>query len=191
MNNDFDTDELFGKTKLVPNKVDTSEVENLKMVEEVKKSNEEVPLWEPPVNNNLSSNEVYLSDKKDENVRAKDEKLTSLYFDDNSLPKVSDFVDEEKVEDLFKEENNKIDLDIDDNKEQSNASGNSIYDILENNKNIIWKSTDTSNEINNGSIPVIGNNNLKPEILGSSKVDDLSFPDMNKKEGEILWKETM
>ena len=84
-----------------------------------------------------------------------------------------------------------IHFDIDDNKEQSNASGNSIYDILENNKNIIWKSTDTSNEINNGSIPVIGNNNLKPEILGSSKVDDLSFPDMNKKEGEILWKETM
>lgn len=191
LNNDFDTDELFGKTKLVPNKVDTSEVENLKMADEVKKSNEEVPLWEPPVNDNLSSSEVSLNDKIGENVRDNDEKLTSLYFDDNSLPKVSDFVDKEKVEDLFKEEDNKVDLDIDDNREESNASGNSIYDILENNKNIIWKSTDTSNEINNGSIPVIGNNNLKPEILGSSKAQDLSFPDMNKKEGEILWKETM
>lgn len=191
LNNDFDTDELFGKTKLVPNKVDTSDVENLKMAEEVKESDEEVPLWEPPVDDNLSSNEVSLNDKIGENVRDNDEKLTSVYFDDNSLPKVSDFVDKEKVEDLFKEEDNKVDLDIDDNKEESNASGNSIYDILENNKNIIWKSTDTSNEINNGSIPVIGNNNLKPEILGSSKVDDLSFPDMNKKEGEILWKETM
>ena len=62
---------------------------------------------------------------------------------------------------------------------------------LENNKNIIWKSTGTSDNINKSTIPVIGNNNLKPEILGSSKVDDLAFPDMNKKEGEILWKETM
>ena len=161
------------------------------MVEEVKKSDEEVPLWEPPVDDNLSSNELSLNDKIDKNARDNDEKLTSLYFDDNSLPKVSDFVDKEKVEDLFKEEDNKVDLDIDDNREESNASGNSIYDILENNKNIIWKSTGTSDNINKSTIPVIGNNNLKPEILGSSKVDDLAFPDMNKKEGEILWKETM
>jgi len=78
-----------------------------------------------------------------------------------------------------------------DKKEEKSKKSGSIYDLLENNKNIIWKSTGTSDNINKSTIPVIGNNNLKPEILGSSKVDDLAFPDMNKKEGEILWKETM
>ena len=87
----------------------------------------------------------------------------------------------EEVIDIFKE----------DKKEEKSKKSGSIYDLLENNKNIIWKSTGTSDNINKSTIPVIGNNNLKPEILGSSKVDDLAFPDMNKKEGEILWKETM
>ena len=80
---------------------------------------------------------------------------------------------------------------LEDKKEEKSKKSGSIYDLLENNKNIIWKSTGTSDNINKSTIPVIGNNNLKPEILGSSKVDDLAFPDMNKKEGEILWKETM
>ena len=68
---------------------------------------------------------------------------------------------------------------------KSSKTINDYKEILENNKNIIWKSTGTSDNINKSTIPVIGNNNLKPEILGSSKVDDLAFPDMNKKEGEI------
>ena len=97
----------------------------------------------------------------------------------------------EEVKDLFKEEDNKVELNIEDKKEEKSKKSGSIYDLLENNKNIIWKSTGTSDNINKSTIPVIGNNNLKPEILGSSKVDDLAFPDMNKKEGEILWKETM
>lgn len=187
LNNDFDTDELFGKTKLVPNKVDTSDVK------EAKNYDEEVPLWNPPVDSGFSYNEVSLNDKVDEYVKDSGEKLTSVYSDDNSLPKVSDFVgNREEVKDLFKEEDTKVDLDISDNKEEkNNIDSNSIYDILENNKNIIWKSTGSSDKINDESIPVIGNNNLKPEILGSSKAQDLSFPDMDKKEGEILWKETI
>ena len=187
LNNDFDTDELFGKTKLVPNKVDTSDVK------EAKNYDEEVPLWNPPVDSGFSYNEVSLNDKVDEDVKDSGEKLTSVYSDDNSLPKVSDFVgNREEVKDLFKEEDTKVDLDISDNKEEkNNIDSNSIYDILENNKNIIWKSTGSSDKINDESIPVIGNNNLKPEILGSSKAQDLSFPDMDKKEGEILWKETI
>ena len=63
----------------------------------------------------------------------------------------------------------------------------SIYDILENNSNIIWKTTDTSK--NNNKIPVIGNNKLKPEIINNN--DNISFPDLKKKEGEVLWKETL
>lgn len=187
LNNDFDTDELFGKTKLVPNKVDTSDVK------EAKNYDEEVPLWNPPVDSGFSYNEVSLNDKVDEDVKDSGEKLTSVYSDDNSLPKVSDFVgNREEVKDLFKEEDTKVDLDISDNKEEkNNIDSNSIYDILENNKNIIWKSTGSSDKINDESIPVIGNNNLKPEILGSSKAQDLSFPDMDKKESEILWKETI
>ena len=42
---------------------------------------------------------------------------------------------------------------------------------------------------NNNKIPVIGNNKLKPEIINNN--DDISFPDLKKKEGEVLWKETL
>ena len=159
LDNDFDTDELFGKTKIVPNKVDNL-VKKEPIIEE---SKEEVPLWESPVE---PKKEI-----REEPIR-------------KEIPK-------EEVKDLFKEEDNKVELNIEDKKEEKSKKSGSIYDLLENNKNIIWKSTGTSDNINKSTIPVIGNNNLKPEILGSSKVDDLAFPDMNKKEGEILWKETM
>ena len=181
LDNDFDTDELFGKTKIVPNKVDNS-VRKEPIIEEDK---EEVPLWEPPV-----------EPKKEIKVEPIRKEVPDRVSD---LPRVSDFVPKEapketpkeEVKDLFKEEDNKVELNIEDKKEEKSKKTGSIYDLLENNKNIIWKSTGTSDNINKSTIPVIGNNNLKPEILGSSKVDDLAFPDMNKKEGEILWKETM
>lgn len=163
LDNDFDTDELFGKTKIVPNKVDNL-VKKEPIIEE---SKEEMPLWEPPVE---PKKEI-----REEPIR-------------KEVPKE---IPKEEVKDLFKEEDNKVELNIEDKKEEKSKKSGSIYDLLENNKNIIWKSTGTSDNINKSTIPVIGNNNLKPEILGSSKVDDLAFPDMNKKEGEILWKETM
>ena len=174
LDNDFDTDELFGKTKIVPNRVDTNTIE--------KKG--ETPLWEPPI-----------EPKKEIRIEPIRKEVPDRVSD---LPRVSDFVpkeapkdtSKEEVKDLFKEDDNKVELSIKDNEEENKKTG-SIYDILENNKNIIWKSTGTSDNINKSTIPVIGNNNLKPEILGSSKVDDLAFPDMNKKEGEILWKETI
>lgn len=174
LDNDFDTDELFGKTKIVPNRVDTNTIE--------KKG--ETPLWEPPI-----------EPKKEIRIEPIRKEVPDRVID---LPRVSDFVpkeapkdtSKEEVKDLFKEDDNKVELSIKDNEEENKKTG-SIYDILENNKNIIWKSTGTSDNINKSTIPVIGNNNLKPEILGSSKVDDLAFPDMNKKEGEILWKETI
>ena len=181
LDNDFDTDELFGKTKIVPNKVDNL-VKKEPIIEENK---EEMPLWESPVEPKKEIREEPIRKEIPDRV--------------SDLPRVSDFVPKEapkeipkeEVKDLFKEEDNKVELNIEDKKEEKSKKSGSIYDLLENNKNIIWKSTGTSDNINKSTIPVIGNNNLKPEILGSSKVDDLAFPDMNKKEGEILWKETM
>lgn len=181
LDNDFDTDELFGKTKIVPNKVDNL-VKKEPIIEE---SKEEMPLWESPVEPKKEIREEPIRKEVPDRV--------------SDLPRVSDFVPKEapkeipkeEVKDLFKEEDNKVELNIEDKKEEKSKKSGSIYDLLENNKNIIWKSTGTSDNINKSTIPVIGNNNLKPEILGSSKVDDLAFPDMNKKEGEILWKETM
>lgn len=176
LDNDFDTDELFGKTKIVPNKVDNL-VKKEPIIEE---SKEEVPLWESPVEPKKEIREEPIRKEIPDRV--------------SDLPRVSDFVPKEapkeipkeEVKDLFKEEDNKVELNIEDKKEEKSKKSGSIYDLLENNKNIIWKSTGTSDNINKSTIPVIGNNNLKPEILGSSKVDDLAFPDMNKKEGEIL-----
>ena len=58
---------------------------------------------------------------------------------------------------------------------------------LENNSNIIWKTTDTSS--GNKGIPVINNNKLKPEVVKDN--GNMAFPDLKKKEGEVLWKETL
>ena len=96
----------------------------------------------------------------------------------------------EETIDLFKEEvPKKIEVPEPIPKETAEVSkkASSIYDILENNSNIIWKTTDTSK--NNNKIPVIGNNKLKPEIINNN--DNISFPDLKKKEGEVLWKETL
>ena len=181
LDNDFDTEELFGKTKIVPNRADISTRK-----ESAVEDKEETPLWEPAE-----------EPKKEIKVEPIRRETPNRVISD--LPRVSDFVPKEtpketpkaEVKDLFKEEDNKVELNIEEKKEEESKKTGSIYDLLENNKNIIWKSTGTSDNINKSTIPVIGNNNLKPEILGSSKVDDLAFPDMNKKEGEILWKETM
>ena len=88
---------------------------------------------------------------------------------------------------MFKEEPKKEEVKIEGSEIKDDKA--SIYDILENNKNIIWKTTDT--DINKDTIPVIGNNNFKPEILNSKNAGDVSFPKIESKEGEILWKETL
>lgn len=85
--------------------------------------------------------------------------------------------------DLFKEnqaKSEKVEL-----KEEDGST--SIYDILENNPNITWEKSEISTDTS--IIPVIENNNLKPEIIDSKKEN--SFPEIGSKEGEILWKETI
>lgn len=174
LDNDFDTDELFGKTKIVPNKIGQAMPK-----EETFK--EDIPMWDSPIINEDSKpeeNVVPIIEEVKEN-----DKLPDILTEEVSLDNITD----EKTDTLFKEEQTSNELNISSKEEKEE----SIYDILENNKNIIWKSTGTSSNLNREAIPIIGNNNLKPEILGNTKVEDLSFPDMNKKEGEILWKETI
>lgn len=154
---DFDTDELFENTKIVPNKPLQNNIfeEKINTIEE-----ENVPpLWDIPK-----------TDTQTEEITKTPEKQY-----------------EESI-DLFKQNDTSQELNIvspEPEKEEINDK-DSIYDILENNKNIIWKATDTTS--NNNSIPVIGNNKLKPEIINDG---GMSFPDLKKKEGEVLWKETL
>ena len=155
---DFDTDELFENTKIVPNKPLQNNIfeEKINTIEE-----ENVPpLWDIPK-----------TDTETEEITKTPEKQY-----------------EESI-DLFKQNDTSQELNIvspEPEKEEINDK-DSIYDILENNKNIIWKTTDTTSN-NNNSIPVIGNNKLKPEIINDG---GMSFPDLKKKEGEVLWKETL
>ena len=155
---DFDTDELFENTKIVPNKP----LQNNIFEEKINTIEEEniPPLWDIPK-----------TDTQTEEITKTPEKQY-----------------EESI-DLFKQNDTSQELNIvspEPEKEEINDK-DSIYDILENNKNIIWKTTDTTSN-NNNSIPVIGNNKLKPEIINDG---GMSFPDLKKKEGEVLWKETL
>lgn len=155
---DFDTDELFENTKIVPNKP----LQNNIFEEKINTIEEEniPPLWDIPK-----------TDTETEEITKTPEKQY-----------------EESI-DLFKQNDTSQELNIvspEPEKEEINDK-DSIYDILENNKNIIWKATDTTSN-NNNSIPVIGNNKLKPEIINDG---GMSFPDLKKKEGEVLWKETL
>ena len=155
---DFDNDELFENTKIVPNKP----LQNNIFEEKINTIEEEniPPLWDIPK-----------TDTQTEEITKTPEKQY-----------------EESI-DLFKQNDTSQELNIvspEPEKEEINDK-DSIYDILENNKNIIWKATDTTSN-NNNSIPVIGNNKLKPEIINDG---GMSFPDLKKKEGEVLWKETL
>ena len=160
LNNEFDTDELFENTKIVPNKRLNESKSLFDSVEDSKIENElEKVIWEVPAptleTSSLSENKPVWKE-----------------------PAIDTSTD------LFKEDEVK-----EEPKEKILAEKPSIYDILENNQNIIWKTTDTN--INKETIPVIGNNNLKPEILDNRKVNDMTFPKINSKEGDILWKETL
>ena len=143
-NNDFDTDELFENTKIVPNKVINDRKE---VLDDVKIDDNKEVLWEETSN--------------------------------------------EEIVDLFKEAPKEVEVSVSEIQSvDKKITEPSIYDILENNNNIIWKTTDTN--VNKNTIPVIGNNNLKPEILDSRIVEGTNFPKLdNRKEEDILWKETL
>lgn len=84
--------------------------------------------------------------------------------------------DNDQVKDLFVENSNPVDLSI-------NFDGIDIEDKKEEaEKEIKFDMNDFDD------IPIIENNNLKPELLDDNKTD---FPKTDEKEGEILWKETL
>lgn len=171
LGNDFNTDELFENTKIVPNKKSSEEKSLFDSIEDKAKEEEEkTAIWEAP------------------SVEETVENMEMPSLDEEISVPISNEPTEE-VMDLFKEEAEIEEVSVKDEPiEETKVKDASIYDILENNQNIIWKTTDT--EISD-TIPVIGNNNLKPEILDSKKANDVVFPSINSKEGEILWKETL
>lgn len=182
---DFDTDELFENTKIVPNKkLNTGKSILEDMEENTQATLEPISLWEETVTN--EEKEVELELPVWEEVIS-DDKVEDLFKEEEHI--------EEHIENLKIEDNSSVTLEpIEESEEvvEVKEEKPSIYDILENNKNIIWKTTDS--KVNKNTIPVIGNNNLKPEILDSREVSSTGFPDIknNKgKEGEILWKETL
>lgn len=169
LDDDFDTDELFENTKIVPNKVLKQEKS---IFDDIERRAEEARLEEGKL---IVEEPIEIEEKVEDDFTTKEEVV-------------------EEVLPLFKgEPKEEVEVLVEDKKEveeeEVKSKEPSIYDILENNKNIIWKTTDT--EVNN-SIPVIGNNNLKPEILDNKVVNDnMNFPKLDGKDGEILWKETL
>lgn len=156
---DFDTDELFENTRITPNKP----LKDSLFKDSVKSFEEEVPMWEPPLEN-----------IKEEEHEPLPEVSLDLFKEEPSVVKAEVPEVKEEIKEPIVEEK----------KEEKKPS--SIYDLLENNENIIWKTTNTAAP--SKDIPVIGNNKLKPEIINDN---NMSFPDLKKKEGELLWKETL
>lgn len=156
---DFDTDELFENTRITPNKP----LKDSLFKDSVKSFEEEVPMWEPPLEN-----------IKEEEHEPLPEVSLDLFKEEPSVVKAEVPEVKEEIKEPIVEEK----------KEEKKPS--SIYDLLENNENIIWKTTNTAAP--SKDIPVIGNNKLKPEIIDDN---NMSFPDLKKKEGELLWKETL
>lgn len=164
VNDGFDTDELFENTKIVPNRVDNSKIND----------NLQESVFKETVNKEKTAIELPIEEEK------------------INIPVWNEpFEIKEDTEKLFKDESTDKKVEVNDVKNEtikSEKQGTSIYDVLENNKNIIWKTTDTKENMN--SIPVIENKNLKPEILDNKKTS-VSFPELGSKEGDILWKETL
>lgn len=183
VSDDFDTDELFENTKIVPNRVNRSNPEN--------------SIFSSYENNSASTiDNINIDNTSVNNVGINDSSVKPL--EDIEIPVWSEPIKSDTTVDLFKEEEKPDKIEIkeektEDKKENkidntSKKTGSSIYDILENNENIIWKTTDTKGDTQN--IPVIENKNLKPEIV-ENKNAGMSFPELGSKDGDILWKETL
>lgn len=179
VSDDFDTDELFENTKIVPNRVSR------------KTSTHEDSIFGAYENNNASA--INNSDNVNKNDFSAN---TFKPLEEIEIPVWSEPVKiEEPSVDLFKEEEKRDKIEIKEDKSESKKEEDvkskgaaSIYDILENNENIIWKTTDTKGDVKN--IPVIENKNLKPERI-ENKNAGMAFPELGSKDGDILWKETL
>ena len=184
---DFNSEELFENTKIVPNKKLNTGKSILEDMEESVPIVQEEPitLWEETV---IKEEELPPVLPMWEVTSSNEEEITDLFKEEEKIEEIK--IEEEPIVEI-KEEPVIEEVPTAQVEEQEEKKP-SIYDILENNKNIIWKTTESN--VNKNTIPVIGNNNLKPEVMGSREVKSTVFPELknNKgKEGEILWKETL
>lgn len=140
----FDTNELFGNTKILPNKPSNLLEDSL-----FKEVSNETPLWTPPKEEKVKEDTPLWTPTAESEVAFKEDNPSSINIEINN----------EKKEEFFPSSN----------KQEEKKS---IYDILENNQNIIWKSTENKDILK--EVPIIQNKNKKED-----------------KEGEVLWKETI
>lgn len=170
LTDDFNSEELFENTKIVPNKVK----DNIFDSDVVKPNNlntEEIV----PKQIDIPTNDYIEVEKP-----VIDEPVMPTWV---GMEQETGFPDMKPslTEDTFKEEG-PVNIEV-----QTPApvkTEGSIYDLLEDSNNVIWQTTDNKKD----TIPIIGNNNLKPEIM-NKKNDE--FPELGNKGGEILWKETL
>ena len=176
----FDTDELFENSRLVPNKtVNNIETKKEEKIDTSNRLNTINTYSSVGIVNNKNTSSSAISIPKEKTVD--DTPVWNSIVEDKS---------DNKTLDLFKEEEKKVDATIPlEKKEIKEKKAASIYDMLENNDNIMWKSTETK-DVSSNKIPVIGNNNLRPEKLESESAD-MAFPELGSKDGDILWKETL
>lgn len=198
--NSFDTEELFENTKILPNKPGTlgdifkedntssdvssvaSEVFDDEQNPSQILSSENINIFTPTDNLNNQENTPE-SGQKEVLPSLETNEVVNVSSQNEIVPK-----SKENIMDLFKEKRNEREkLEIKD-KDKEIDPDSSIYDLLENNDNIIWKSTESKNVDN--KIPVIGNNNLVPEIVEKKEVN-LDLSGTGEEGGEFLWKETM
>ena len=117
-----------------------------------------------------------------------EEEDSSSGSNDIAMPIINDFDIKNNEADLFKEDKEVTNL-VFENYTSKQEDIKSVYDLTENNKDLIWN--DKKNNIYEDGIPVIESRNLKPELLENPQKDDKLFPEIGKKEGEMLWKETL
>ena len=134
----------------------------MNVIEDKKK---ETPIWEPI--------DIPMSNNKVDDLFKEENKSTSVEIP-TSKEEVKKEIPKEEIE---KKDNNASIFPESPMKDKSKID--SIYDILENNQNIIWKTTESKKSLN--EIPVIGNKNKNSS----------GFLELGSKEGEVLWKETL
>ena len=126
---------------------------------------------------NITIDDIFpKKEEKKSSVEVPEEKSILEEITEEAKVDTSFWDDGEETKDLFVENSNPVDLSI-------NFDDIDIKDKEDEVKKEVKVELDDF-----GDIPIIENNNLKPELLDENKND---FPKIEEKEGEILWKETL
>ena len=126
---------------------------------------------------NITIDDIFpKKEEKKSSVEVPEEKSILEEITEEAKVDTSFWDEGEETKDLFVENSNPVDLSI-------NFDDIDIKDKEDEAKKEVKVELDDF-----GDIPIIENNNLKPELLDENKND---FPKIEEKEGEILWKETL